>query len=203
MSVLKSFENKKNEEKNQKHFTHNTFNSSLSSHNYLLLNQSKKSSIGEGSINIYKNDSNNKQNIKGTLKIDKVHYIMKEEGQKLFEDINLQYIEPLEGGEEDSEEPDDATYRKYLNNVKEELNQKKENIVFVHDLALSNNKLNINDLFDKIKKKSRMKTRNSFLSVYRPKKEEEIIPNINVLQPKKIIPKRRAWGFNIKLSIHY
>ena len=202
MSVLKSFENTKNEEKNQKHFTHNTFNSSLSSHNYLLLNESKRSSIKKESEEEIKPNINNIQlnkvnnlNIKGTLKIDKVHYIMKEEGQKLFEDINLQYIEPLEGGEEDSEEPDDATYRKYLNNVKEELNQKKENIVFVHDLALSNNKLNINDLFDKIKKKSRMKTRNSFLSVYRPKKEEEIIPNINVLQPKKIIPKRRAWGF--------
>ena len=51
-----------------RHITHNSSNnSSLSSHNYLLLNQSKKSSIGEGSINIYKNDYNNKQNIKGTF----------------------------------------------------------------------------------------------------------------------------------------
>ena len=78
--------------------------------------------------------------------MDKVHYLMKEEGQKLFEDINLQYIEPLEGGEDESEEQDDGSYRKYLNNIKDDLNLKKENIVFVHDLGLSNNKLNVNDL---------------------------------------------------------
>ena len=99
-----------------RHITHNSSNnSSLSSHNYLLLNQSKKSSIGEGSINIYKNDYNNKQNIKGTLKVNKVNFLTKCQSQKLFEDINIQYIEPLEGGEEESEEQDDGTYRRYLN----------------------------------------------------------------------------------------
>ena len=126
--------------------------------------------------------------------MDKVHYLMKEEGQKLFEDINLQYIEPLEGGEDESEEQDDGSYRKYLNNIKDDLNLKKENIVFVHDLGLSNNKLNVNDLFDKIKKKSRMKTRNSFLSVYRPKKED-IIEDINQKKPKKFYPRKKVYGF--------
>ena len=173
----------------------------MSSHNYLLLNESKKSSKkeeskGEIKTNINNNMFNNlnKFTLKGTLKVDKVHYLMKDEGKKLFEDINLQYIEPLEGGEDESEEQDDGTYRRYLNNVNEELNQKKENIVFVQDLGLSNNRLNINDLFDKIKKKSRFKTRNSFLSVNRPK-QEEIIPVVKEIEPKKIIPKKRALGF--------
>ena len=188
----------------QKHFTHNSSNSSLSSHNYLLLNESKKSSKVEESkeeikkrnknINNIKNNSN-KLYIKGTLKVDKVHYLMKDEGKKLFEDINLQYIEPLEGGEEESEEQDDRAYRQYLNNIKEELNQKKENIVFIHDLGLSNNLLNVNDLFDKIKKKSKFKTRNSFLSInYRIKKDDINLDN-NEQKPKKIIPKRKALGF--------
>ena len=30
---------------------------------------------------------------------------MKNEGEKLFEDINLQYMEPLEGEEESEEQP--------------------------------------------------------------------------------------------------
>ena len=125
---------------------------------------------------------------------------MKDEGQKLFEDINLQYIEPLEGGEEESEEQDDGTYRKYLNNVKEELNQKKENIVFVQDLALSNNRLDINEIFDKIKKKSRLKDRNSFLSVYKTK-NEEISPHIEKQKPKNIMKQKRPLGFKAIKSL--
>ena len=178
-----------------RHITHNSSNnSSLSSHNYLLLNQSKKSSIGEGSINIYKNDYNNKQNIKGTLKVNKVNFLTKCQSQKLFEDINIQYIEPLEGGEEESEEQDDGTYRRYLNNIKEELNQKKENIVFINDLGLSNNRLNVNDLFDKIKKRQKFKPRNSFLSVAMINKRDEDI--INKELTKKSIPIKRY--FKIK-----
>ena len=165
------------------------------------MNESKRSSIKEENKEEIKTNitNRNKLNIKGTLKVDKVHYLMKDEGQKLFEDINLQYMEPLEGGEE-SEEQDDGTYRKFLNSIKEDLNLKKENIVFVHDLGLNNNKLNVNDLFDKIKKKSRFKNRNSFLSVYRPKKED-IIRDTYVKKPKKIIPKRRIWGFKAIKSL--
>ena len=171
----------------------------MSSHNYLLLNESKRSSLKEESkepikINNINKNKLNSINIKGTLKVDKIHYLMKDEGQKLFEDINLQYIEPLEGGEDESEEQDDGSYRKYLNNIKDDLNLKKENIVFVHDLGLSNNKLNVNDLFDKIKKKSRMKTRNSFLSVYKPKKED-IIEDIDQKKPKKFFPRKKVYGF--------
>ena len=196
-------ESTKNNNKSKRHFTHNSSNSSLSSHNYLLLNDSKKTSnIGENKEEIKNNldDINNINNrnklfIKGTLKVDKVHYLVKDEGKKLFEDVNLQYIEPLEGGEEESEEQDDGTYRKYLNNVREELNQKQENFVFIHDLGLSNNMLNVNDLFDKIKKKTKLKTRNSFLSVYNRIKKDNIIPIHKEQRPKIIIPIKRALPF--------
>ena len=189
----------------QKHFTHNTSNSSLSSHNYLLLNDSKRSSLIEESKGEKKQSNkninniksiNNKFYIKGTLKVDKVHYLMKDDGKKLFEDINLQYIEPLEGGEEEeSEEKDDGTYKRYLNNINEELNQKKENIVFIHDLGLSNNLLDVNALFDKIKKKSKFKTRNSFLSVYNRIEKDDINQDNNQQKQKKIVPRRRGLGF--------
>ena len=122
---------------------------------------------------------------------------MKNEEEKLFEETNLQYLEPLEG-EEESEEQDDGTYRKYLNNVKEELNMKKENIVFVQDLGLSSNILDINGLFEKIKKKEKCKTKNSYLLVSNPKKEdiEDIKENIkNIDEPKKILPIRRTMDF--------
>ena len=196
-------ESTKNNNKSKRHFTHNSSNSSLSSHNYLLLNDSKKTSnIGENKEEIKNNldDINNINNrnklfIKGTLKVDKVHYLVKDEGKKLFEDVNLQYIEPLEGGEEESEEQDDGTYRKYLNNVREELNQKQENFVFIHDLGLSNNMLNVNDLFDKIKKKTKLKTRNSFLSVYNRIKKDNVIPIHKEQRPKIIIPIKRALPF--------
>ena len=196
-------ESTKNNNKSKRHFTHNSSNSSLSSHNYLLLNDSKKTSnIGENKEEIKNNldDINNINNrnklfIKGTLKVDKVHYLIKDEGKKLFEDVNLQYIEPLEGGEEESEEQDDGTYRKYLNNVREELNQKQENFVFIHDLGLSNNMLNVNDLFDKIKKKTKLKTRNSFLSVYNRIKKDNVIPIHKEQRPKIIIPIKRALPF--------
>ena len=122
---------------------------------------------------------------------------MKNEGEKLFEDINLQYMEPLEG-EEESEEQDDASYKRYLNNVKKDLNLKQEKIVFIQDLGLSNNILDVNGLFEKIKKKSQFKNRNSYLSVLRPNKED--IDDIkeddnNKEQPKKIIPIRRKMDF--------
>ena len=196
-------ESTKNNNKSKRHFTHNSSNSSLSSHNYLLLNDSKKTSnIGENKEEIKNNldDINNINNrnklfIKGTLKVDKVHYLIKDEGKKLFEDVNLQYIEPLEGGEEESEEQDDGTYRKYLNNVREELNQKQENFVFIHDLGLNNNMLNVNDLFDKIKKKTKLKTRNSFLSVYNRIKKDNVIPIHKEQRPKIIIPIKRALPF--------
>lgn len=196
-------ESTKNNNKSKRHFTHNSSNSSLSSHNYLLLNDSKKTSnIGENKEEIKNNidginniNNRNKLFIKGTLKVDKVHYLVKDEGKKLFEDVNLQYIEPLEGGEEESEEQDDGTYRKYLNNVREELNQKQENFVFIHDLGLSNNMLNVNDLFDKIKKKTKLKTRNSFLSVYNRIKKDNIIPIHKEQRPKIIIPIKRALPF--------
>ena len=49
---------------------------------------------------------------------------------------------------------------------------KKENIVFVQDLGLSSNILDINGLFEKIKKKEKCKTKNSYLLVSNPKKED-------------------------------
>ena len=41
---------------------------------------------------------------KGTIKVDKIHYLMRKDDKKLFEDINLQYMEPLEGEEESEEQ---------------------------------------------------------------------------------------------------
>ena len=68
-------ESTKNNNKSKRHFTHNSSNSSLSSHNYLLLNDSKKTSnIGENKEEIKNNldDINNINNrnklfIKGTF----------------------------------------------------------------------------------------------------------------------------------------
>jgi hypothetical protein len=59
----------------------------LSSHNYLLLNESKRSSLKEESkepikINNINKNKLNSINIKGTLKVDKIHYLMKDEGKK-------------------------------------------------------------------------------------------------------------------------
>ena len=190
-------ESSKKDEIGKKHYTHNTSNSSLSSHDYFFLNESKKSSIisknKEEEKNPINNINNNYLNLRGTIKVDKTPYIKKEESQKLFEDINLQYIEPLEGVEE-SEEQDDGTYRKYLNKVREELDQKKDNIVFINDLGLNNNLLNINEIFDKIKKKSRFKNRNSFLSVNK-NKNEDILPKIENQIPKEKIRAKRPLGF--------
>ena len=130
--------------------------------------------------------------------MDKLNYLTKFQNQKLFEDMNIQYIEPLEGGDEESEEQDDGTYRRYLNNIKEELNQKKENIVFMHDLGLSNNRLNVNDLFDKIKKRQKFKPRNSFLSVSMLNKGDE---DINKELSKKIVPIKRYFKINDILNL--
>ena len=60
--------------------------------------------------------------------------------------------------------------------------------MFIHDLGLSNNRLNVNDLFDKIKKRQKFKPRNSFLSVSMMNKRDE---DIKQQLPKKIIPIKR------------
>ena len=81
---------------------------------------------------------------------------MKKEDKRLFEDINLQYIEPLEGDEDDSDK-DEISYNRYLNNVNRELNTKKEEIVFINDLGLNSNLLNTKEIFDKIRKQNKSK----------------------------------------------
>ena len=91
---------------------------------------------------------------------------MKKEDKKLFEDINLQYMEPLEGEEEEESIKDDISYNKYLNEVNKELNVKE--IAFVNDLGLNNNLLNTKAIFDKIKKQTKfkiLKTQNSLRSL--------------------------------------
>ena len=81
---------------------------------------------------------------------------MKKEDKRLFEDINLQYIEPLEGDEDDSDK-DEISYNRYLNDVNKELNTKKEEIVFINDLGLNSNLLNTKEIFDKIRKQNKSK----------------------------------------------
>ena len=91
---------------------------------------------------------------------------MKKEDKKLFEDINLQYMEPLEGEEEEESVKDDISYNKYLNEVNKELNIKE--ITFVNDLGLNDNLLNTKALFDKIKRQNKfkiLKTQNSLRSL--------------------------------------
>ena len=111
-------------------------------------------------------NKNNLMKNKGTIKVDKIHYLMRKDDKKLFEDINLQYIEPLEGDDEHSENAD-ISYNKYLKGVNKELSVKKEEITFINDLGLNDNLLNIKDLFDKIKKQNKikiLKTQNSHRS---------------------------------------
>ena len=98
--------------------------------------------------------------------MDKIHYLIKKEDKNIFEDINLQYIEPLEGEDEESEK-DDISYNKYLKGVNKELNTKKEEITFVNDIGLNSNLLNTKEIFDKIKRQNKyknLKTQNSFRS---------------------------------------
>ena len=105
--------------------------------------------------------------IKGTLKLDKIHYLVEKKDNKLFEDVNLQYMEPLEGSERDSEKGENS-YNNYLKGVNEELNLKEKEITFINDLGLKNNLLNIKEIFDKIKKQNKLKilkTQNSLKSI--------------------------------------
>ena len=94
--------------------------------------------------------------IKGTLKLDKIHYLVEKNDNNIFEDINLQYMEPLEGSERDSEKGENS-YNNYLKGVNEELNLKEKEITFTNDLGLKNNLLNIKEIFDKIKKQNKFK----------------------------------------------
>ena len=138
---------------------------SLSSHNYksLIISKDKneedeKDKDKEDNKNKKKEKEKDNKNtiIRGTIKLDKVHYLMKKEDKRLFEDINLQYIEPLEGDEDDSDK-DEISYNRYLNNVNRELNTKKEEIVFINDLGLNSNLLNTKEIFDKIRKQNKSK----------------------------------------------
>ena len=144
---------------------------SLSSHNYKSLIMSKDNNEEEGKEKDKEDDKNKEKEkdnkntiIRGTIKLDKVHFLMKKEDKRLFEDINLQYIEPLEGDEDDSDK-DEISYNRYLNDVNMELNTKKEEIVFINDLGLNSNLLNTKEIFDKIRKQNKSKivrTKNSF-----------------------------------------
>ena len=120
----------------------------------------------EDDKNKEKEKDNKNTIIRGTIKLDKVHFLMKKEDKRLFEDINLQYIEPLEGDEDDSDK-DEISYNRYLNDVNMELNTKKEEIVFINDLGLNSNLLNTKEIFDKIRKQNKSKivrTQSSFNS---------------------------------------
>ena len=120
----------------------------------------------EDDKNKEKEKDNKNTIIRGTIKLDKVHFLMKKEDKRLFEDINLQYIEPLEGDEDDSDK-DEISYNRYLNDVNKELNTKKEEIVFINDLGLNSNLLNTKEIFDKIRKQNKskiMRTQSSFNS---------------------------------------
>ena len=131
---------------------------SLSSHDYKSLIISKDNNEEEGKKEETRKEKENKNTIiRGTIKLDKVHYLMKKEDKRLFEDINIQYFEPLEGEEEEDSDKDKISYNKYLNNVNKEPNTKKEEIIFINDIGLNSNLLNTKELFDKIKKQNKPK----------------------------------------------
>ena len=150
--------------KNQKHFTHNTSGSLSSSHNYNLMDTNSHAKNYNENENKEK-DKNSNKIIKGTIKLDKIHDIIQNEDQKIFEDKKLQYLEPLEGSEDNSQNGD-ISYNKYLKRVNKEL--KGQDIKFINDLGLNNNLLNIKKIFDKIKKQTKfkkLKTQSSFSSL--------------------------------------
>ena len=60
---------------------------------------------------------------------------------------------------------------------------------------MNNNRLNVNDLFDKIKKKYKIKARNSFLSISMINKKDDEIQNFRRISPKKIIYKKHQYRF--------
>ena len=155
---------KENIDKDQKHFTHNTSGSLSSSHNYNLIDTNSHAKNNNENKNKEKVKNNNKI-LKGTIKLDKIHYIIQNEDKKLFEDKKLQYLEPLEGSEDNSQNVD-ISYNKYLKRVNKEL--KGQDIKFINDLGLNNNLLNIKEIFDKIKKQNKfkkLKTQSSFSSL--------------------------------------
>ena len=60
---------------------------------------------------------------------------------------------------------------------------------------MNNHRLNVNDLFDKIKKKYKIKARNSFLSISMINKKDDEIQNFRRISPKKIIYKKHQYRF--------
>ena len=121
---------------------------------------------------------------------------MKKEDKNLFEDINLQYMEPLEGEDEDSEK-EGFSYNKYLSGVNRELTTKKEEITFVNDLGLNHNLLNIKELFNKIKRQNNsknIKTQYSFRSLNKSIISNKIgiaDPNIVEIEEKENIHSKK------------
>ena len=144
--------------KSRNHYTHNTSGSSLSSnHFYKMSINSKNSSENKKNKNIIKN--NMPMPIHGTIKIiNKSSYsTRKEGGQNLYEDYNIQYMEPLEGrlnGENGDE--NDLEYNSYLKGVKNDLNKTKQDYHFVNELGFNDNLLRTKEIFDKIKKQSKL-----------------------------------------------
>jgi hypothetical protein len=94
--------------------------------------------------------------IHGTIKIvNKSSYsIRKEGGQSLYEDYNIQYLEPLEGRENDDD--NDLAYKDYLQGVKNDLYNTKQEYPFVNELGFNDNILRTKEIFDKIKKQSKL-----------------------------------------------
>ena len=145
--------------KSKNHYTHNTSGSSLSSNHYFKISiNSKNSSQNKNNKNII--DSNIPMPIHGTIKIiNKSSYSTRKEGaQNLYEDYNIQYMEPLEGrglnGENDEE--NDFAYNSYLKGVKNDLNNTKQDYHFVNELGFNDNLLRTKEIFNKIKKQSKL-----------------------------------------------
>jgi len=88
----------------------------------------------------------------GTIKIiNKSSFLTnKAGGQNLYEDYNIQYMEPLEGrgfnGE--NEDENDLTFK--------DLNKTKKDYHFVNELGLNDNLLRTKEIFDKINKQSKL-----------------------------------------------
>ena len=143
--------------KSRNHYTHNTSGSSLSSnHFYKMSINSKTSSQNKKNKdkNIIKN--NIPAPIYGTIKIINKNSLLtsKAGGQSLYEDYNIQYMEPLEGRENDDE--NDLVYNSYLKGVKNDLNKTNQDYHFVNELGFNDNLLRMKEIFDKIKKQNKL-----------------------------------------------
>jgi len=143
--------------KSRNHYTHNTSGSSLSSnHFYKMSINSKTSSQNKKNKDKHIIKNNIPAPIYGTIKIINKNSLLtsKAGGQSLYEDYNIQYMEPLEGRE--NEDENDLVYNSYLKGVKNDLNKTNQDYHFVNELGFNDNLLRTKEIFDKIKKQNKL-----------------------------------------------